>query len=73
MLVRVVMLDNTSSANDLVQTYCDQSPASRLALRGDNQLSTQKLPKVTTEQFRKLEVEFQCGPAQVIDFKRPAK
>ncbi len=58
-----------NSTKDLVQTYCDQSPASRLALKSGNQLTTQVLPKISTQEMRKLEVEWKCSPVQVVDFK----
>lgn len=74
MLPNPTMISNPPvKANDLVQAYCDQSPASRLALTGNNTITTQKLPKVSTESLRQLEVEYKCSPVQVIDFKVATK
>ncbi len=66
-------LELPTPPKDLVQSYCDQSPASRLALRGDNRLTTQVLPKISTQEMRKLEVEWSCSPVQVVDFKATKK
>ncbi len=66
---QLMSLESPTPIKDLVQTYCDQSPASRLALTGNNQLTTQVLPKISTAEMRKLEVEWKCSPVQVVDFK----